>query len=36
LHDACGIIRGGEGEKVIDGEASVDVLNGMGDFLDGE
>jgi len=35
VDDACGVVRGGEGGQVINGEASVDVINGGDDFLDG-
>ena len=36
VDDACGVVRCGEGGQVINREASVDVLDGGDDFLDGE
>ncbi len=35
VDDACGVVRG-EGGQVVDREASVDVINGGDDLLDGE
>ena len=36
VDDACSIVQGGESGQVVNGEASIDVLNGGDDFLDGE